>query len=53
MVVCGLQLLWVVVLLLPVELWWLWEERERRRGIGETRSEEGDLCWFVGTVGFD
>ena len=53
MVVCGLRLLWVVVLLLPAELWWLWVERERRRGTGEIGSEEGDLCWFVGMVGFD
>ena len=46
MVVCGLQLLWVVVvlLLLPAELWWLWVEREGRRGTGEIGFEEGDLC---------
>ena len=30
------------MLLLPIELWWLWEERERRRGTGETRFEEGE-----------
>ena len=51
--VYGLRLLGVVVLLLLSELWWLWVERERRRETGETRSEEGDLCWFVGMVGFD
>ena len=46
MVVRGLRLLWVavVVLLLPAELWWLWVERERRRGMGEIGSKEGDLC---------
>ena len=45
MVLCGLRLLWVVVvvLLLPVELWWLWVEQEGRRGTGEIGSEEGDL----------
>ena len=53
MVVCGLRLLWVVVLLLSVEWWWLWVEQEKRRGPGEIRYEEGDLCWFVGMVGFD
>ena len=44
--VCGLRLLWVVVvvLLLPTEFWWLWVERERRRGTGAIGSEEGDLC---------
>ena len=46
MVVCGLRLLWVVVvlLLLLAEFWWLWVERERRRGMGAIGSEEGDLC---------
>ena len=46
MVVHGLRLLWVVVVvvLLLAELWWLWVERERRRGTGEIGSKEGDLC---------
>ena len=50
--VCVLQLLWVVVLL-PSKLWWLWVKRKRRRGMGEIGSEEGDLYWFMGMVGFD
>ena len=50
----SLQLLWVVVvlLLLPAELWWLWMKRERRRGLGEIGSEEGEIG-FVGMVDTD
>ena len=40
MMVC---VLWVVVVLLLAELWWLWLKRERRRVMGEIGSEEGDL----------
>ena len=47
-------MLWVVVvlLLLPAELWWLWMKRERRRGLGEIGSEEGEIG-FVGMVDID
>ena len=49
----SLRLLWVVVLLLlPAELWWLWVKRERRRGLEEIGSEEGEIG-FVGMVGID
>ena len=43
----------VVLLLLPAELWWLWVKRERRRGLEEIGSEEGEIG-FVGidAVGF-
>ena len=51
MVVCVLRLLWVVEVLLPTELWWLWVKREGRRGTREIGSEEGDLVglwvWWV------
>ena len=40
------------MLLLPAELWWLWVNRERRRGLGEIGSEEGEIG-FVGMVGID
>ena len=40
------------MLLQPAELWWLWVKQERRRGLGEIRSEEGEIG-FVGMVGID
>ena len=47
----SLQLLWVVVVVLLADLWWLWVKRERRRGLGEIWSKEGEIG-FVGMVGF-
>ena len=48
----SLWLLWMVVVLQPAKLWWLWVKQERRKGLGEIRSEEGEIG-FVGMVDID
>ena len=38
-------------MVLLAELWWLWVKRERRRGLGEIQSKEGEIE-FMGMLGF-